>query len=407
MRQKKKSKKQTGIGKRLNRNGEPVGIFGKLSPGEKIIPYEEDEKTNPKIRFYNELARNFFNYSDEPISRAGITDMDITRIFRYVLGDYPEIFWVSTCTYTAETVTPKYRCLDAKGKIDKKQVNEKRMAIRKGAKEFTAGITRRTDPYTALLTLYRRVILTLDYDGKGLDAGIGEDMRKDDSLRSLYSALVDHKVVCAGYAAAMQYLMQSIGLVCGYVSSEPDKSGSTHAFNIVKLGREVYYLDATWGDSSNTKSGNDYKNTVLYDYFCTPYHEFTTGGTIENHIPRKELYPTLETFHYNTHEYFRYHKAYLTKYNEEEIVRILADAALAYKEKNGDFIVGIRFVDRTQMEYARHRLVEKKELFTLLAKAQDSVKKRKAKDLLTQTAFSSIPNEKACTLYFLFPDADN
>lgn len=403
-RRKKKDGEKKGGGKRRDRNGNPVGLFTKLSPGEKIVPYEDDEAKNKLIRLYNEIARVCFNYSDEAIPRKGITDEELARVFRYVIDDYPEIFWVTTFAYTPEEVVLKYRCLNSKGQIDTKQINEKRNAIRKGAKKFTSGITRFTDPYKALLKIYRKVILTLDYDGKGLDAGVGEDMRSDDSLRSLYSALVEHKVVCAGYAVAMQYLLQSVGIVCGYVISE-SQGDVCHAFNIVKIGREVYYVDATWGDMSNTKTGIADNGIVLYNHFCVPYREFTLSETEPMHIPRKILYPSLETFGYTKYEFFRYHKAYLTRYNEEEIIRIFADAAATYKPKNGTFVVGMRFINGAQMEFAKRRLVDNGELASILVKAsQKLAKNKKAAARLAVERYSSLPDSKAGTLYFIFDD---
>ena len=105
---------------------------------------------------------------------------------------------MSGYAYTATTIAHRFRCRDANGNLDLKQIKTKHQELRRAAKFFTKGITRRTNPYKAVLTIYRRLILTLDYDSIGLDAKIDKDMSKDDSLRSLYNALVNHKVVCAG-----------------------------------------------------------------------------------------------------------------------------------------------------------------------------------------------------------------
>ncbi|MCQ2386388.1 MAG: hypothetical protein MJ078_06925 [Clostridia bacterium] len=211
-----------------------------------------------------------------------------------------------------------YCVKDAAGNPDVKKIMQYRKEIRHAAKPFIAGITDKMTPYEALLTVYRRVIASFDYDGKGLKAGIDKDSGKEDALRSLHSALVGHKVVCAGYAVAMQYLLQSVGVVCGYVASRP-KSGSGHAWNIVKLGKnEVYYLDATWGDSSNTDEAQNYSDYVGYDYLCVNTEENERNG--EMRVPAAKITKGLETLTATKYNYFRYFHAYLTKCDEESIV---------------------------------------------------------------------------------------
>ena len=267
---KKRPKDKKGKGKDKKKDGKKKAKRRGKTRGDKFIPYEDDEATNPKIRVYNDLVRAAYNYSEEPISRQGVSDKELEMIFQYVSCDYPELFWLRGYSYTPDMVMHRFRCKDANGRLDIKQINKKRREMEKGAKTFTKGITKKTDPYKTVLTIYRRLILTLDYDMAGLNAHIDLDQTRDDSLRSLYNALVHHKVVCAGYAVAMQYLLQSVGIVCGFVVSDDDATGSCHAFNILKIGKYCYYLDATWGDWSSTEH-QDYKDVVFYDYFCTPY----------------------------------------------------------------------------------------------------------------------------------------
>jgi transglutaminase/protease-like cytokinesis protein 3 len=72
--------------------------------------------------------------------------------------------------------------------------------------------------------------------------------------QSVYSALVNGETVCAGYARAMQYLMQRLGIPCYYCTGY---AGQNHAWNIVRLDDGYYNVDVTWDD---TPGGE-------YDYF--------------------------------------------------------------------------------------------------------------------------------------------
>lgn len=370
----------------------------------KILPKEADEDSNPKIKLYNEMVRRAMVYDTEMFSRCGVTDdEELDRIYRYVLGDYPEIFWLEGYRYNSEGIQFAYRCLDENGNLDVKQIEKKREALRKGAKQFTRGITKKTKPYDALITIYRRLVLALDYDGRGLQARVDEDITKDDRLRSLYSAIVEHKVVCAGYAAAMQYLLQSVGISCGYVSSNRS-GGSGHAFNALKIGKYCYYLDATWGDRSNTSTGDFGKNDIRYDYCCVPLREFLLTDNSQSvfHSPNSKLYPDLEEFKDTNHEYFRFRKAYLIRYDEDAIVNVFASTAESFDEKEmGSFTVGFRCHDSALARYVSSQLLNPTTLKRILTKALAKVKKRSAVKNLKR-AFLGVETTNAATVYVCF-----
>ncbi len=375
------------------------GFFGKRqTPGEKVLPYEEDEKTNPKIRIYNEIVRCCYDYSEGPIRRDSITVEEFELILNYVSCDYPELFWLTrSFTYNDNEFNLMFRCKNANGTLDTKQINQKRSELKRAAKEFTKGISKRTDPYEALTTIYRRLILRTDYDSVGITAGVGKDVRKDDQLRSLHSTLVNHKAVCAGYSVAMQYLLQSVGIVTGYVISELEADGvSCHAFNILKLGKYCYYLDATWGDSSNTETGDLNRDLIGYDYFCVPYDEFIRAhpSQLPLHRPNQSLYPLLEKFKHTNHEYYRFRQAYLRSYNEAEIIRIIADAASAYDPKEmGEFTAGMRFATPGAAALAYAKLSANGTLTRVIKRAQDAVTKKGKAELLNRPFQMPYPGE--------------
>lgn len=364
------------------------------------LEFESEENSNPKIKLYNDLVRHAYNYDSEFFSTSGISDpIEIKRIFYYFLYDYPEVFWTDGYTVqgvgdTISEVRIDFRCLTPDGQIDVKDINRKRAELKKSAKYFTRGITKKTKPYDALITIYRRLILELDYDGLGLKTqkrnGDAHDLYTDDNLRSLYSALVHKKVVCAGYAVAMQYLLQSVGISCAVVSSETS-DGSGHAFNALKIGKYVYYLDATWGDSSNTATGKQYAEDISYDYCCVPLKEFllTSEEMKPYHTPDSELYPDLEEFTDINHEYYRYRKSYLVRYDENLIANAIANTAISYNPKEmGSFAVSFRCHDTRLMNYVIGQLQNGSNMYRILQKARGICKAKrsnKATKLLTDT----------------------
>ena len=81
--------------------------------------------------------------------------------------------------------------------------------------------------------------------------------------QSAYSALVYGRTVCAGYARALQYLLQQFDIPCYYVTGY---AGQNHAWNIVKLDDGYYNVDSTWNDTT--------PNT--YDYFNCSDDDFAS-----------------------------------------------------------------------------------------------------------------------------------
>ncbi len=87
---------------------------------------------------------------------------------------------------------------------------------------------------------------------------------------SIYNAFgsgeAQGNIQCAGYAKAVQYLCDKIGISCMVVTGETEQ-GQTHAWNVVDVDGVWYNLDCTWDDPI-LKTAN-YKN-IRYNYFLVP-----------------------------------------------------------------------------------------------------------------------------------------
>ncbi|MCQ2386387.1 MAG: hypothetical protein MJ078_06920, partial [Clostridia bacterium] len=84
-----KKKKEPGKKKKFRWFG------SKAKTGEELMPFEEEEKTNPEICLYNTLVRHIADFKTGYIPFPGsLTKADFERIFNLVMWDYPEFFWV-------------------------------------------------------------------------------------------------------------------------------------------------------------------------------------------------------------------------------------------------------------------------------------------------------------------------
>lgn len=347
-----------------------------IPEGKDLFSDELDKKAgntpNKYSKLYNEIGRHIADLDGSPFAvPAGISDEDVERCYYFVLYDYPQFFWTAG-RYPGNPMRIAFRCLDKNQKPDKKLIVTYWNQIKKAAHPFIAGITQRNaKSYEALLTIYRRVIGALDYDTVKLESGYDrqDHVNEEDELRSLHSALVHKKVVCAGYAVAMQYLLQSVGIVCAQITSEG------HAWNIVRLGNETFCLDATWDDGTKTTADGDQsgqKTFTKYDHCGVQIADLLRMENDENGHHRPEaIFQGSDALNAviretsQVYNYFRHEHLYLTSYDEEKVVN-----AIVYALKNDESAVAMRFTDEKLRDVAFYELQREKR-DALMAKAKE------------------------------------
>lgn len=231
--------------------------YGLLSDDERVI-YDEVLQA---INDFTEVINTF---------SVPITSSQIQKIVDYIQYDHPEIFWFqhgSTVFYDLTTQVVNRLKLDYC--LSKEETAEYKEKINMATKSFMTSVTDSMSDYEVVLHIYDNIIQLVDYDSLGLEKQkkTGQSASTFDELRSIYGVLVNKKAVCAGYAKAFQYLLNLCGIECTYVTNK------VHAWNLVKLEGDYYYIDVTWGDFSNTQKGAQRSEMVSYDCFCITTEE--------------------------------------------------------------------------------------------------------------------------------------
>lgn len=220
---------------------------------------------------YDVLFEAIKNHASSAVVEDG-TFEEVKRVCEAIEYDHPELFWYRTFSLTGSRVDFIYGAT-----MDEVQVLQRR--IDEVVPKFLEGIDDSMSAYDVLLRLHVKVISVVDYDtialNKEKEKG-GPAIDKIDCLRSICGVFLDGKAVCEGYARAIQYLLQKCGIECaevaGFIQKENGDPDGAHAWNIVKIDGDYYYLDTTWDDSSDTIQTVKQKGHG-FDYFCITTEE--------------------------------------------------------------------------------------------------------------------------------------
>lgn len=238
--------------------------------------YYFKQLTEEEQRVYRELLKGI--RAREKEFYLTISDDDsIDRSYHAVLKDHPEIFWVHNrekiykTTYSDSdycVFTPGYTYTDS-------EIDEIQTAMEQSFQEVRALIPEDAGDYEKVRIVYTYVIDHTQYQ-------TGED---DQSIAGVFWK---KSAVCAGYAGAVQYLLERLDIPCIYVDGSTKGSTEGHAWDIVKIGQEYYYVDATNGDQPDFLNGDaaqlEEHKMIIYDYLCPFPEEYE-----KTYTPSEEL----------------------------------------------------------------------------------------------------------------------
>ncbi|MBQ2639793.1 MAG: hypothetical protein IJF92_03425 [Bacilli bacterium] len=202
-------------------------------------------------KLYKQTYANIINRKKVFIPRVNMKVNDVNNVIEAVMNDNPELFWVKNSysyKYTPDRVCRQvilsYNNLANNYEYNKNTFDSKVNYIVNNASRYNT-------IYEKELYVHDYLIKTIAYD------------KNSSYNQTAYSALVNGKTVCAGYAKAFQYIMSKLGIPTYYVTGR--SQGEEHAWNIIRLDG-YYNVDVTWDDTSG---GN-------YRYFNKTDNEFSS-----------------------------------------------------------------------------------------------------------------------------------
>ena len=289
---------------------------------------------------------------------AGLTEENIDRIFQCVLNDHPELFYVDGYSYTKYTrygLEDEIDSIEFSGRYSMEQETAalRRIQIQKAVGRILAGIDSDAEAYEKVKYVYDTLIRETDYQ---LDAPDNQN---------IYSVFVNHLSVCQGYAKATQYLLNRLGVECVLVLGTVN-NGEGHAWNLVNVDGDYYYVDTTWGDASyqpgdDGTSATFTKPEINYDYLNVTTAELVRTHTIGGEVPMPVCSATAAN-------YYVMEGALFTEYDSEQMASLFER-----KLSEGVTDVTIKCNSFDCYRRVKEALIDRKEIFYYLSGVGETV----------------------------------
>lgn len=231
-----------------------------IDASEEVIYYGYQSLSKEEQKVYRQIAEGLEQQEAE-IRITPLSEERLMTVFNMVMIDHPEYFWIegefqyttvedlNENTKTAIQLMPVYT-------VEKEQTESLKQQIEQQADAWTAEIDASFDAYEKIKSVYELLIREVEYDETSL------------YNQTIQSVFLEKKTVCMGYAKATQYLLNKMGIFCTLVTGNIlDEANSSHAWNLVRIGENYYYVDTTWGSPGYNTQG-DREDAISYSYLC-------------------------------------------------------------------------------------------------------------------------------------------
>ncbi|MBR3307041.1 MAG: hypothetical protein IKI75_07315 [Lachnospiraceae bacterium] len=308
--------------------------------------YMFDHMPQQLRRIYAEVYLILLGHGENVL--ISTTDPDeLYTAFHCVFQDHPELFWIDGYSYRRygnSSGKTGYLTFSGKYIYNAHECELMQDSVEDYAVRCRATLPAGAGDYEKVKHVYEMIIDNTDYV-------IGAD-----NNQNILSVFLSGRSVCQGYAKAVQYLLKDLGVDCTMVVGRVS-GGEGHAWDLVVIDGEYYYLDATWGDSGYLASGGRERNNngeINYNYLNITGAEISLTHTGDNVVEMPDCAAT-EANYYVREGFF------LEAWDPVRVKDFFSDSVNA-----GARSVSFKCADREIFETAKEELLTNREVFTML-----------------------------------------
>lgn len=315
---------------------------------EQTQSFHYNRLSEPEQKLYGEILY-ILQERLEDIQISTTDSEEVEKVFQCVLNDHPEIFYVEGYTLTRYALGDELKMVTLSGtyNMTPETIEAKKQFIDSYVNQCFASLPEGDgSQYAIARYIYEYLIENTEYDADAPDN------------QNICSVFITHRSVCQGYAKATQYLLQKAGIEATLIMGTV-QNGEGHAWNLVNLDGENYFMDTTWGDASYQMTEGSVQNAgslppINYDYLCVTTEQLSKTHTIEEVVP----VPVCTAM---TDNYYVREGLYFTELSKERIADVFARA---YEEQSS--YVTLKCSSREVYEEIRRFLIEAQGIFEFL-----------------------------------------
>lgn len=202
---------------------------------------------------YDAILGAASNMSTRIFGAQNLDSAEWTKVFGLVYNQEPQLFWLNGRSVV--------------GRLYYNEIDTDKIAAMQ--KEIDATVDSLVKEANTKSTTYDKLKVFHDY--LVLNSTFEKSDEAGNYNQTIYNAFSggtskQGNIQCAGYAKAMQYLCDKVGIDCMVITGTNEK-GTSHAWNKVKVEGEWYNLDATWDDPILSTPITNY---LRYTFFLVP-----------------------------------------------------------------------------------------------------------------------------------------